>query len=138
MLVGFGFMDSLSIPNKYLEEVIRPIKLDFPQTYKMCWRNKALIENEIIIDSVSNEVICVILWEEVDNGLNNFTEIYSIEVNKKWRHGGLGSLILQEFIADKSKVYAAVNKKTVDFFKKNGFNITNESQKYAYYIKEKR
>lgn len=136
VLVDFGFMNSLSVPNKYLEEAIRPIKDDFPLTYKMCWSTKQHVDNEIIVDSTTNEVICVILWEDVNNGLNHFAQIYSIEVNKKWRRGGIGSVILQEFMEDKDKICTTRIGRASHFFLKNGFKIIEDSPKYAYYIKE--
>lgn len=130
-------MDSLSIPDKYLEETIRGIKSDFPLTYKMCWERHEHIENEIVVDSVNNEIVCVILWEQVDNGINNFTELHSIEINKRWRKGGLGSVILQEFMEDKDKIYSKFMKSAKKFYIKNGFKVFKEDPDYVYFIKEK-
>ena len=136
--VDFGCtMNSLSVPDKYLEEAIRPVKADFPLTYDLCWTKHEHLENEIVIDDITNEIICVLLWENVDNGLNNFVKLHSIEVNKNWRNGGLGSVILQEFMADKHKIYAASTKDAEKFYTRNGFKYPENHTDYAYYIKEK-
>lgn len=130
-------MNSLSIPEKYLEETIRPVKADFPLTYKTCWLNHEHIENDVVIDSTTGEIICIILWENINNGINNFVQLHTIEVNKHWRNGGLGSVILQDFISDKEKIYARVYKRAKNFYIKNGFKMIEDLPNYACYIKEK-
>lgn len=137
VIVDFGFMNSLSIPVKYLEETIRPVKADFPLTYKTCWSNHEHIENDVVIDSTTGEIICIILWENINNGINNFVQLHTIEVNKRWRNGGLGSVILQDFMSDKEKIYARVYKRAKNFYIKNGFKMIEDLPNYACYIKEK-